>query len=152
MENGWIDYPAIKILKIITEYISLSTRGFSDILDVTNEAQQKLSESGLQAGTVTFFASGATAGVTTIEYEPGLLKDVPEMLEKIAPQQARYAHNDTWHDGNGASHVRATLLGPSLVVPFTDGRLLLGTWQQVVFVDFDVRPRQRRLVMQIMGE
>lgn len=139
-------------MKIITEYITVSTRGHSDIIDLTEAAQEKLTASGLRAGTVAFFASGATAGITTIEYEPGLLKDVPEMFEKIAPQHDRYHHNDTWHDGNGASHVRAALQGPSLVVPFADGRMLLGVWQQVVLIDFDFRARERKIVMQIMGE
>ena len=106
----------------------------------------------MNAGTITFFIPGSTAGLTTIEYEPGLLKDIPETFEKIAPQNARYAHNDTWHDGNGASHVRAALQGPSLVVPFADGKMLLGVWQQVVLIDFDARPRDRKVVMQIMGE
>ena len=128
-------------MKIITEHLNISTRGFSDIIDLTQAAQEKLAASGLQAGTVTFFASGATAAVTTVEYEPGLLKDLPEMFEKIAPQHARYHHNDTWHDGNGASHVRAALQGPSLVVPFTDGRMMLGVWQHIVLIDFDARPR-----------
>ena len=139
-------------MQIITEYIHVSTRGFSDIIDVTDKAQKRLAESGVGAGTVTFFASGATAGITTIEYEPGLLKDIPDAFEKIAPQHASYAHNDTWHDGNGASHVRAALQGPSLVVPFIDGKMLLGVWQQVVLIDFDARPREREIIMQIMGE
>lgn len=139
-------------MNIVTQYIETSTRGFSDIIDITPEAHQCLSESGIDAGTATFFVSGSTAGLTTIEYEPGLLKDIPDLFEKIAPQNARYAHNHTWHDGNGASHVRAALQGPSLVVPFSAGKLLLGTWQQIVLIDFDVRPRSRRVVMQIMGE
>lgn len=139
-------------MKIVTEFIDIATLGFTDIVDLTENAQQRLAASGLEAGTATFFASGATAGITTIEYEPGLLKDVPDAFEKIAAQKGKYYHNETWHDGNGASHVRATLLGPSLVVPFVDGRLLLGVWQQVVFIDFDMRPRERKVVMQIMGE
>ena len=139
-------------MKIITKYIQTSTRGFSDIIDITPDAQKLLAGSGVRAGTVTFFVSGSTAGITTIEYEPGLLKDIPDTFEKIAPQNARYAHNDTWHDGNGASHVRAALQGPSLVVPFSGGELLLGTWQQIVLIDFDARPRTRKIVLQIMGE
>ena len=139
-------------MKIITDYIPVSTRGFSDIKDITREAERKLSASGLTAGTITFFASGSTAGITTIEYEPGLLKDIPDMFDKLAPQGAHYHHDATWHDGNGNSHVRAALQGPSLVVPFADGQMLLGTWQQVVLIDFDNRSRQRKVVMQIMGE
>ncbi len=139
-------------MTILTEYISISTRGHTDIKDITREAEEKLRASGLTAGSITFFASGATAGITTIEYEPGLLKDVPNMYDKIAPEGAHYEHDATWHDGNGNSHVRATLQGPSLVVPFADGRMLLGTWQQVVLIDFDNRSRRRQVVMQIMGE
>lgn len=139
-------------MKIITDYISVSSRGHTDIKDITREAAQKLGATGLTAGTITFFVSGATAGISTIEYEPGLLKDVPAMFEKIAPEGAYYEHDATWHDGNGNSHVRATLQGPSLVVPFSDGRMLLGTWQQIVLIDFDNRSRQRQVVLQIMGE
>ena len=122
-------------MKIVTEFIDVATLGFSDIIDLTEEAQQRLAATGLETGAATFFASGATAGITTIEYEPGLLKDLPDAFEK-----------------NGASHVRAAMLGPSLVVPFVDGRLLLGMWQHVVLVDFDTRPRERKVVMQISGE
>ncbi|MBN1480174.1 YjbQ family protein [candidate division KSB1 bacterium] len=139
-------------MKIITDYIAVSTRGHADIKDITREAEQKLRASGLKHGTITFFASGATAGITTVEYEPGLLKDIPEMFDKIAPEGAPYHHDATWHDGNGNSHVRASLQGPSLVVPFSDGHMLLGTWQQVVLIDFDNRSRHRQVVLQIMGE
>ena len=102
-------------------------------------------------GSVLLFVSGSTAGLTTVEYEPGLLRDVPAFFERIIPQDAHYHHEDTWHDGNGHSHVRASLLGPSLVVPFEEGRLTLGTWQQVVFLDFDNGPRERELVLQFQG-
>ena len=139
-------------MKIITETISVSTRGHADMIDLTDSARQKLADTGLRGGTVTFFASGSTAGITTVEYEPGLLKDIPELFEKLAPEGERYHHDATWHDGNGNSHVRATLQGPSLVVPFSNGRMLLGTWQQVVLIDFDNRSRHRDIVMQIMGE
>jgi len=139
-------------MAVFTEYISVSTRGHSDIKNITPEAENKLSACGLTHGTVTFFISGATAGITTIEYEPGLLQDIPEMFEKIAPEGAAYHHDATWHDGNGNSHLRAALQGPSLVVPFAKGRLLLGTWQQIVLIDFDNRSRHRDIVMQIMGE
>jgi len=106
----------------------------------------------MQNGHVTIFVSGSTAGITTIEFEPGLLQDIPAAFEKIAPMQKRYHHNDTWGDGNGYAHVRAALLGPSLVVPFSEGELMLGTWQQIVLIDFDNRPRQREVVLQFMGE
>lgn len=139
-------------MKIITDYIALSTRGHADIQDLTREAEQKLRACSLKNGTITFFVPGATAAISTVEYEPGLLKDIPEMFEKIAPQDAHYHHDATWHDGNGSSHVRATLQGPSLVVPFSDGRMVLGTWQQVVLIDFDNRARHRQVVLQIIGE
>ena len=139
-------------MKIITEYISVGTKGDTDIVDITEHAAAILSKSSLSAGTITFFVSGSTAGLTTVEYEPGLLKDLPEAFELIAPKGKTYFHDATWHDGNGHSHVRASLLGSSLVVPFNDGQMLLGTWQQVILVDFDNRSRQRKVVMQLMGE
>ncbi len=139
-------------MKIITEFIPISTRGHTEIIDITREAEALLSKSGVSNGTVTFFVSGSTAGLTTVEYEPGLLQDLPEVFEKIAPEGKRYHHDATWGDGNGSAHVRASLLGPSLAVPFTAGKMLLGTWQQIILVDFDNRSRQRRVVMQIMGE
>jgi len=139
-------------MTIKTDFISVDTKGHNDMIDITNQAGRKLQESGITAGTVTFFVSGSTAGLSTVEYEPGLLKDIPAMFEKLAPENARYHHNETWHDGNGNSHVRATLLGPSLVVPFNDGEMMLGTWQQIVLIDFDNRSRHRRVVMQMMGE
>ena len=139
-------------MKIITEYLPVATKGRTDIIDITAHASDLLSKSGLQKGTVTFFISGSTAGITTVEYEPGLLKDLPEAFEKIAPMGKRYHHDATWGDGNGYSHVRASLLGGSLTVPFTAGRLMLGTWQQVILIDFDNRSRQREIIMQIMGE
>jgi len=139
-------------MKVITEYIPVSTRGHTDIIDITGEAATLLSKSSVSNGTVTFFVSGSTAGITTVEFEPGLLQDLPEAFEKIAPEGIHYHHDATWGDGNGSAHVRASLLGPSLTVPFRTGKMLLGTWQQVILVDFDNRSRQRRVVMQIMGE
>jgi secondary thiamine-phosphate synthase enzyme len=135
-----------------TEKISLSTQGFTDVHDLTPQVHNVLKRNGLQNGVVTVFVSGSTAGITTIEYEPGLLKDLPAAFEKLAPMNLRYHHDDTWEDGNGYAHVRAALLGPSLVVPFAKGELLLGTWQQIVLVDFDNRPRRREVVLQFMGE
>jgi len=139
-------------VQIITETISLSTRGNTDMVDITPQAQEIVHQHGLKEGQITLFVSGSTAGLTTVEYEPGLLKDLPEAFEKIAPAGRRYHHDLTWGDGNGHAHVRASLLGPSLVVPFTDGKLLLGTWQQIVLIDFDTHSRKRTVVAQVMGE
>ncbi|MBN1542764.1 YjbQ family protein [candidate division KSB1 bacterium] len=139
-------------MKIITAQIPLSTRGDSDILDITPQAALELEKSGLRSGVAIFFVSGSTAGLTTLEFEPGLVQDVPEALEKIAPQGKSYHHDRTWGDGNGHAHVRAALIGPSLTVPFAEGRLLLGTWQQIVLIDFDNRPRRRQVVVQLMGQ
>ncbi len=139
-------------MRLVTESISLSTRGDTDIIDITPQVSSLVSEHKFKQGQALVFVSGSTAGITTIEYEPGLLKDIPAVFEKIAPQGARYHHEETWHDGNGHSHVRAALLGCSLTVPFDDGRLLLGTWQQIVLIDFDNRPRRREVVVQMSGE
>jgi secondary thiamine-phosphate synthase enzyme len=120
--------------------------------DVTQAVADIVQQSGVRDGLVNVFCPGSTGGVTTIEYEPGLRRDFPEAMERIAPREMRYEHDETWHDGNGHSHVRASLLGPSLTVPVSGGRPLLGTWQQIVFLDFDVRPRRRRLVVTVLGE
>ncbi|MDZ7332151.1 MAG: secondary thiamine-phosphate synthase enzyme YjbQ [candidate division KSB1 bacterium] len=138
-------------MKVLTDYIPISTRGFTDIVDITDKVASLIDRSELQSGLATVFISGSTAGVTTIEYEPGLIRDLPEAFEKVAPMSQRYHHDATWHDGNGFAHVRAALLGASLSVPFKDKRLLLGTWQQIVVVDFDNRPRRREVVVQLMG-
>jgi len=139
-------------MAVITDSIQISTKGFTDIIDITAEVAGCVERSGMKSGTATVFISGSTAGVTTIEYEPGLLQDLPEALDKIAPMDRSYHHDAAWGDGNGFSHVRAALVGCSLTVPFTDGRLLLGTWQQIVVLDFDNRSRSRRVVVQTMGE
>ena len=139
-------------MNIITKYITFDTRGNSEIIDITSQVQQQLSDSSLHDGSVVVFVPGATGALTTIEYEPGLEKDMQDALERIAPRGIEYAHNLKWRDGNGHSHIRASLVGPSLTVPFTDSRLLLGTWQQVVFIDMDNRPRKRKLVVQITGQ
>lgn len=139
-------------MHIITESITLSTKGFSDIIDITSSVRTILENNSIKNGNATIFVAGSTAGVTTIEYEPGLLKDVPDMYENLVPQNKKYFHDATWGDGNGFSHVRAALLGPSLVIPFENGRLLLGTWQQIVVIDFDNRSRQRQIVIQLLGE
>jgi secondary thiamine-phosphate synthase enzyme len=137
---------------VITKKISLQTRGHGDIIDITPQVERQLAEANVNDGTVTVFVAGSTAGVTTIEFEPGLVADFQSMWERVAPENIPYEHNRRWGDGNGYSHVRASLLGGSLVVPFSDKKLIVGTWQQVVLVDFDNRPRSRQVVLQIMGE
>lgn len=136
---------------LITDRIPVSTRGDGQVLDITGPVGDKVAEHGLREGQALIFSPGSTAALTTVEYEPGLVRDLPEFFERIAPRDHPYHHEETWHDGNGHSHVRASLLGPSLTVPVVDGRLVLGTWQQIVLVDFDNRPRQRRLVIQLSG-
>ena len=137
---------------VVSKKISLSTKGECDMVDITPQVEQQLAEAGISNGTVTIFVAGSTAGVTTIEFEPGLTSDFQGMWQRIVPKNIPYAHDRRWGDGNGYSHVRASLLGASLVIPFTDKRLTLGTWQQVIVVDFDNRPRSRQVIMQIMGE
>lgn len=139
-------------VKIINEDISINSKGHSDIIDITHQVKEKVSSSGLKNGSVLVFVPGATGSVTTMEYEPGLIADMQAALERLAPRKLEYDHNLKWGDGNGHSHIRASLLGPSLVVPFMDGQLILGTWQQIIFIDMDNRPRSRELVMQITGE
>jgi len=135
---------------IATERIEVATRGDADVVDVTAETARLVTGAGLEEGHVLLFVVGSTAALTTIEYEPGLVRDLPELLDRLIPA-GRYHHDETWHDGNGHSHLRASLMGPSLVVPVAGGRLLLGTWQQIVLVDMDVRPRQREIVVQLVG-
>jgi secondary thiamine-phosphate synthase enzyme len=137
---------------VVTKNISLQSKGHGDIIDITPEVQKQLAETDISDGAVTLFISGSTAGLTTIEFEPGLLSDFKKMWERNVPQDITYEHNRAWGDGNGHSHVRASLLGASLVIPFSDKRLALGTWQQIVVVDFDNRARSRQIVVQIMGE
>ena len=138
---------------VITKNVQVETKGNCDIIDITSQAAKAVAESGIKAGTATLFNVGSTAAITTTEYEPGLVKhDIKAAFEKIAPQNSQYRHEETWHDDNGHAHVRATLLGPSLVVPIVDGKLTLGTWQQIVLIDFDTSPRSRRVICQIIGE
>jgi len=137
---------------VVTRKISLQTKGDCDIVDITPQVEQQLAEAGVNSGTVTLFIPGSTAGITTIEYESGLLSDFPAMWDHIAPKNIPYHHDRAWGEGNGHSHVRASLLGASLVIPFNNKKLTLGTWQQVVLVDFDNRPRSRQIILQIMGE
>ena len=138
-------------MDLVTETIAVATRGDTEMVDLSAPLGELVRRHGLVEGQVLVFVPGSTAGVTTVEYEPGLVRDIPEAFERIAPRGIRYHHDDTWHDGNGHSHVRAALLGPSLTVPVAHGKLLLGTWQQVVLVDFDARPRNREVVVQLSG-
>jgi len=130
----------------------IQTRGDSDVIDLTAELNEFVSVAGAQSGLVTVAVVGSTAGITTIEYEPGLVADLRKAFERVAPAGVAYAHDARWGDGNGHSHVRASLLGPSVTLPLVQGAVVLGTWQQVVLVDFDTRPRTRRVVMQLLGE
>jgi secondary thiamine-phosphate synthase enzyme len=139
-------------MAIKTSSISLSTRGDTDVHDITDQAANILSKSELKNGTVTIFCPSSTSALTTIEYESGAVSDLKRLFEEIVPQTREYAHNARWHDGNGHSHVRAALLGPSLTIPFVEGQLTLGTWQQIIYVDFDNKPRKRELVLQLIGE
>jgi secondary thiamine-phosphate synthase enzyme len=139
-------------MAVKTFQLNFRTRGEGHMLDITDVASRTVADSGLMAGIVTLFVPGATAALTTIEYEPGALQDFKRLFDEIAAQGRDYAHNERWGDGNGHSHVRAALLGPSLTIPFADGKLLLGTWQQIILVDFDNRPRERTVVTQVMGE
>jgi secondary thiamine-phosphate synthase enzyme len=135
-----------------SETISLSTKGFSDIIDMTQHVLSVIGRSEIKNGLVTVFCPGSTGAVTTIEYETGVLKDLQKAIEKIAPSNIPYEHDRRWGDGNGFSHVRAALMKPSLTVPLVQGRLTLGTWQQIVFIDFDNRKRERKIIVHIMSE
>ncbi len=139
-------------MAVKTTSVHLSTRGDADIHNITEQIERAVSESGLKNGTVTVFTPSSTSALTTIEYESGALNDLRRLFEEIIPSNREYAHNARWGDGNGHSHVRAALLGASVTVPLVKGRLILGTWQQVIFIDFDNRPRQRELILQVMGE
>jgi secondary thiamine-phosphate synthase enzyme len=139
-------------VSVITQGLRLETNGKTDLIDITGEVARGVGDSGLTAGTVTVFIPGSTAGVTTIEYESGAIRDFREAIERIAPKDIGYHHDARWGDGNGYSHVRAALQGASLTVPFAESRLLLGTWQQIIVVDFDNRPRSREIILQIIGE
>ncbi len=139
-------------MTVATRTIALSTKGHGDIADITRQVAAAVEASGVTNGVVTVFVPGSTGALTTVEYEPGLIADLGELFERLAPSGAPYHHDAAWHDGNGHAHVRASVLGPSLTVPVRDGQLTLGTWQQIVFVDFDTRSRRRELVAQCMGE
>ena len=140
------------MIKIRTKKLSTNTAGFCDILDITAEVKSRLEEERIIRGQVTLFVAGSTAALTTIEYEPGLIQDLKEFVEKLIPSNRRYHHDDRWGDDNGFSHLRAALFGPSLAIPVEKGALALGAWQQVVLLDFDNRPRTREIIIQLIGE
>jgi secondary thiamine-phosphate synthase enzyme len=137
--------------KIANFYLSLKTSGNTDVIDITTQVSKKVTESGITEGQILLFVPGSTASITTIEYESGVVQDLKEAVERLAPEGISYRHDARWGDGNGYAHVRAALLGPSLAVPLMDGHLVLGTWQQVVLVDFDNCPRDRKILVHISG-
>lgn len=140
-------------VKVETRSFEVSSRGEDEMLDITRHVREAVAASGMSDGLATAFLVGSTAAVTTMEFEPGLVNDFPEMMERVAPKTGvEYEHQRRWHDGNGHSHVKASLVGPSLSVPIVDGDLALGEWQQIVLVEFDVRPRTRKIVVQLIGE
>ncbi|GBD91628.1 hypothetical protein BMS3Abin04_02360 [bacterium BMS3Abin04] len=157
-ENNILDAKINRILffrgkmKIKTLQFGIKTKGHNDILDITSEVQSLVIRSGIREGSALVFVPGSTAGITTIEFEPGLLKDYPEFMEKIVSSNISYEHDNTWHDGNGYAHIRAALQGASFIVPFSNSNLLLGTWQQIILVDFDNKSRNRNIIVQISGE
>lgn len=137
---------------VTTHIMQRSTTAETDLIDLTDEVSRLIHEAGLREGTVILFCPGSTGALTTIEYEPGVVEDLRKAIERMAPQDIPYAHDRRWGDGNGHSHVRAALVGPSLAIPVSKGRALLGTWQQIILCDFDVRSRERQIVVQILGE
>ena len=139
-------------MKIISQKITFNTRGNPDLIDITAEISRSLSSTKIKNGLLTAFVVGSTAALTTFEYEPGMVKDIRDLAERLAPSNKHYAHDETWGDANGFSHLRAALFGPSLAIPFKDGKLTLGIWQQVVLAEFDTRPRKREVILQIIGE
>jgi len=139
-------------MTVITKAIKINSKGENDMVDITDQTLKAIHETNLKDGIVTVFVSGSTGAITTIEYESGLRNDFPNMLNRIVPRSIDYEHDKTWHDGNGHSHIRASLIGPSLTIPFKDGNLILGTWQQIVFLELDTRSRERTITIQIIGE
>lgn len=139
-------------MKIHTQKLFEKTKGFCDIIDLTAKVQERIQQQKIQRGLAMLFVSGSTAALTTIEYEPGLVQDLTELVERLIPSNKRYHHDDRWGDDNGFSHLRASLFGPSLHIPIDGGKLLLGMWQQIVLLDFDNRPRSREVLLQVMGE
>lgn len=138
-------------MAVRTEHITVSSKGNRDVIDLTHELRRIIDKNGIAEGIAALFVPGSTAGITTIEYEPGLTEDIEKVLERLIPYGARYHHHDTWHDDNGSSHIQAALIGPSLTVPVVQGKPVLGTWQQVVLIDCDTRPRSREIVVQLLS-
>lgn len=139
-------------MSVYYDEINVETSGETDIIDITKDVQKVVNKSKIKSGIACIFVPGSTASITTIEYEPGLIKDLPRALQKIAPKGEHYDHHETWNDDNGHSHVRASLIGPSITVPIKEGKLLHGTWQQIVFIELDTSPRNRNIIVQIVGE
>ena len=139
-------------MDVITKYLTFNSHGELDTLDITDEVQSKVEETELEDGIVTVFVPGSTGALTTIEYESGLLKDFPDMLKRIIPKKINYEHDMKWHDGNGHSHIRASFLGPSISIPFQKQQLIIGTWQQIIFLELDNKRHTRKLIVQIVGE
>jgi len=139
------------VINVKSETIRLRTRGHTDVVDITERIEALLRHTGVESGIVTVFVIGSTAGITTIEFEPGLVQDIKAAFQRVAPTDARYEHHERWGDDNGHSHIRASLLGPGLTIPFNDKKLCLGTWQQVVLVDFDTQAREREIICQVLG-
>ena len=139
-------------MSVYYDEVNIETNGEEDIVDITDDVQKIVNKSKIKDGLACVFVKGSTGSVTTIEYEPGLIKDLPRALQKIAPRGEYYDHHETWHDDNGHSHVRASIMGPSITIPIKKGNLLHGTWQQIVFIEFDTRPRNRNIIVQIVGE
>ena len=146
------DFKKGKVMAVKTEYIELNTKGKTDIVNITDMVKDLLIKTKIESGIVTVSVIGSTGGLTTIEYEPALVADIKDFFEKIIPSDISYNHDKTWGDANGYSHLRASLLGPSLTLPFKDSSLILGTWQQIIFLDFDNRPRKRKIALQFIGE
>jgi secondary thiamine-phosphate synthase enzyme len=139
-------------MTVITKNIRIKTKAENDIVDITEHVSKIVKETQVGNGAAIVFVVGSTASITTIEYEPGLQKDFPEMLSRLAPREIEYAHDSAWHDGNGHSHVRASLVGPSITIPIVEGHLTLGAWQQIVLIEMDTRPRERKIILQVIGE
>ncbi|MBN1493953.1 MAG: YjbQ family protein [Candidatus Omnitrophica bacterium] len=139
-------------MRIETSLLTFHTKGRTDVVDITDEIAERMRETNMQEGSVLIFASGSTCGITTIEYEPGLVADIKEFFERVVPEAITYKHDERWHDGNGHSHIRSSLLKNSLTIPFLKGELLLGTWQQVIFIEFDNKARNRKIYLQFTGE
>ena len=139
-------------MRISTKNILVRTKGENDVIDISEKTIEAVNESSIENGLITIFVGGSTAAITTIEFEPGLRNDFPNMLARIAPKDIEYHHDKTWHDGNGHSHVRASLIGPSLTIPIIEGRLMTGRWQQIILLEMDIQSRDRNIIFQILGE